>query len=125
MRSLSSSVLKWPDRQTVDRAARTWAARQASRHPELIQAAYFGSYARGNWGVGSDLDLLVIVEHAATSSERRSLGWEIDDLPVPVDILIYTEREWARMQDSGGRFARLLAQQSVWIYPLQHAGNNE
>ncbi|WP_295882705.1 hypothetical protein [uncultured Thiohalocapsa sp.] len=29
-------MLKWPDRETVDAAARRWARQQAGAHPELI-----------------------------------------------------------------------------------------
>jgi hypothetical protein len=47
VRSLNSSVLKWPDRASVDRAVRAWAIDAAGQHPELLRAGYFGSYARG------------------------------------------------------------------------------
>ena len=56
VRSLSSSVLKWPDAQTVERALRRW-TKKAVRDRDDVLRAYFGSYSRGGWGVGSDLDL--------------------------------------------------------------------
>ncbi len=59
VRSLNSSVLKWPSRKTVDRAVRSWTAEQVQQRPEIVRLGYFGSYARGDWGVGSDLDLIV------------------------------------------------------------------
>ncbi len=71
VKSLNSSVPKWPDRLTVDRAARSWAAGEARGHPELLRLGYFGSYASGNAGVGSDLDLIGIVDRAAEKFERR------------------------------------------------------
>ena len=116
VRSLNSSVLKWPDRLTVDRAARTWAASEAWRHPELLRLGYFGSYARGDAGVGSDLDVIAIVDHAAEPFERRSLTWELNALPVPAEIIIYTLDEWERLQKQGERFARMLKSQVVWVY---------
>jgi len=57
VRSLSSSVLVWPSRHEVVRAARAWAEHDAGRHPELLGLGYFGSFAREDWGVGSDLEL--------------------------------------------------------------------
>ena len=123
VKSLNSSVLKWPDRSTVDRAARSWAAREARRHPELLRLGYFGSYARGDAGVGSDLDLIAIVDQTAEPFERRSLEWDLNALPVPAEIIIYTDDEWKRLRKNGGRFARMLESQVVWIYPnpsLQH-----
>ena len=117
VKSLNSSVLKWPDRLAVDRAARSWAAREARRHPELLRLGYFGSYARGDAGVGSDLYVIVIVREAAEPFERRSLIWDLNALPVPADIIIYTRDEWERLQQRGERFARMLKSQVVWVYP--------
>ena len=117
VRSLISPVLKWPDLATVDRAARIWAGEMAAQHPELIQAGYFGSYARGDWGVGSDLDLLAVVTFSPEPCERRALSWDQSRLPVPADLLIYTEEEWQRLQAQGGRFAQTVAREAVWVYP--------
>ena len=78
VKSLNSSVLKWPDRSTVDRAARSWAANEVVKHPELLRLGYFGSYARGDAGVGSDLDLIAIVGQDSEPFERRSLTWDLN-----------------------------------------------
>ena len=117
VKSLNSSVLKWPDRLTVDQAARSWAAGEARRHPELLRLGYFGSYARADAGVGSDLDLIAIVDQAAEAFERRALTWDLNVLPVPAELIVYTLSEWKRLQTQGARFARMLKSQVVWIYP--------
>jgi predicted nucleotidyltransferase len=116
VRSLNSSVLKWPDRSTVDRAARSWAATEAERHSGLVKLGYFGSYARGNAGVGSDLDVIAIVDKASEPFDRRSLTWDLNSLPVPAELIVYTREEWKRLQKEGGRFARMLKHEVVWIY---------
>ncbi len=72
VRSLRSSVLRWPSRSEVDRAVRRWVAAAGRDRPEVLRIGYFGSYARGDWGVGSDLDLLVIVTEAEEAFEKRS-----------------------------------------------------
>jgi predicted nucleotidyltransferase len=46
----------------VEAALREWTREQARLHPELLRLGYFGSYARGDWGVGSDLDLFALVD---------------------------------------------------------------
>ncbi len=117
VRSLNSSVLKWPDGETVDRAVRLWSVRQEGRRPELRRLGYFGSYARGDWGVGSDLDLVAVVEHSPVSFERRNPGWDLNSLPVHAEILVYTADEWRKMQKKGGRFVRMLNAETVWVYP--------
>jgi hypothetical protein len=112
----TSSVLVWPDRDRVDRAVRAWARQESQRHPELVALGYFGSYARGTWGVGSDLDLVAVVRQADARFERRALGFETESLPVPAELLVYTEDEWARLRSAGGRFAETLAREVVWVY---------
>ncbi len=109
VRSLSSSVLVWPDHTQVSKAVHAWVDEVARQHPELLRAGYFGSCARGDWGVGSDLDLVVIVEEASERFERRPLCWDLSRFPVPAELLVYTEDEWQRLQAKGGRFARMMA----------------
>jgi len=117
VRSLTSSVLKWPDLKTVDHAVRKWAAQEGRKHRELRRLGYFGSYASGNWGVGSDLDLIAIVAHASEPFERRNLTWNLETLPVPADFLIYTEEEWKRLHEKGEKFIAVLDLEAVWVYP--------
>ncbi len=117
VRSLTSSVLKWPDLEAVDRAARLWAANLVKGRPDIIKLGYFGSYARGDWGVGSDLDLIVILNRTDEDFERRSLKWKIEQLPVPAQALVYTSEEWEILKERTSRFASVLERDTVWIYP--------
>ena len=116
VRSLSSSVLSWPDRRSVDAAARRWAESAAPAHPGTLAIGYFGSYARGDAGVGSDLDLLVVVDEAALPFFERPLEWSLAGLPVPAEALIYTVDEWRRLAEEGTRFARVLLDETVWVW---------
>ncbi len=109
-------MLRWPDRVTVDRAVRAWATEQAKQRPEVVKLGYFGSYARGDWGVGSDVDLVVVVQTAEEPFEQRTLSWDTSSLPVPAEILIYTESEWRTLKTENGRFARTLVEETMWVY---------
>ena len=82
---------------------------------ELLRLGYFGSYARGDDGPGSDLDLVAVVRASELPFERRTATWNVLGLPVPADLLVYTAREWDALQARGGRFARVLANETVWI----------
>jgi len=115
VRSLNSPVLRWPDRATVERAAAAWAEREAPRHTGLLRLGYFGSYARGDAGVGSDLDLIAVIERSALPFERRALDWDLLELPVPTEILVYTREEWERLHRDGGRFARTVEREARWL----------
>jgi len=115
VRSLDLPVLKWPDRAAVDQAARAWAAEQRGRCPEIVQLGYFGSYARGDWGVGSDLDLVVILERCERPFAERPLDWDSSTLPVPAEILVYTREEWERLLAAANRFVATVAREAVWL----------
>jgi predicted nucleotidyltransferase len=116
VRSLNSPVLKWPDRKAVDRAVQFWSAEQGRRLAELKCLGYFGSYARGDWGVGSDLDLIAVVDETTEPFERRALHWDLNDLPVPAEIIVYTVKEWTDLQKRGNRFSRTIDADIIWTY---------
>lgn len=115
IRSLSSSVLRWPDRDTVSAAVEAWADHEAGLRPQLLKLGYFGSYATGRWGVGSDVDLVAVVAQADRPFSERGRDWDVTTLPVPADILIYTLAEWEAMVARGDRFARVMATEIVWV----------
>lgn len=120
VRSLTSPVLRWPDARAVRQAVARWAEDVVRRHPEVRRIGYFGSYARGDWGVGSDLDLVLVVDRSDQPFERRAAAWEVTQLPVPVDLLVYTLDEWRALLRQG-RFGQVLAREAVWLYPPVHA----
>ena len=115
VRSMNSSVIKWPDLEAVREAIGIWAKEEIPKHPQALRLGYFGSYARGDWGVGSDLDLIAIVAESSEAFERRNLSWSLTSLPVPSELLVYTLAEWESLEEGGGRFARTLSRETVWI----------
>lgn len=116
VRSLSSRVLVWPSRATIEKALRDWAVRQAASRPELLRAGLFGSYARGDWGVGSDLDLVLIVRTCAQPWERRPASWDTLSLPVSVDAVVYTPDEWDALLPKRGSLPHTVSRETVWVY---------
>jgi predicted nucleotidyltransferase len=121
VRSLNTPLLKWPDRATVEAALRAWVADAAARHPDTLQIGVFGSFARGEWAFGSDLDLVIIVGDSDTSRDARLRVWDTSSLPVPVDILVYAQSEWQRLQDRPSRFRDTLAREARWLWPADTA----
>ena len=122
VRSLGSPVLRWPDRETVHKSVVGWVTNLLQARHDVVRVGYFGSYARGDWGFGSDLDLIVILDASGAPSERRQLGLDVLSLPVSVDLLVYTADEWRALAERDTRFYREVMAEAVWVYP--YAGDS-
>lgn len=115
-RSSGSSVLRWPRPVEVNAAVRNLAAALAARHPSLLRFGYFGSYARGDWGVGSDVDLIAIVAQTAVPFVERAREFDASRLPVPADLLVYTQEEWSGLLAEGNSFALRVDGEVRWVF---------
>lgn len=115
VKSLSSAVLRWPSREEVEGALQAWMVRHPI--PGLLALGYFGSYARGDYGVGSDLDLLLVVESSSLPSWQRALTLPLEELPVPAEALVYTLAEWQALPERSPRFAETLRREVRWLLP--------
>jgi predicted nucleotidyltransferase len=82
----------------------------------VLRIGAFGSYARGDWGVGSDLDLVVIVSRSERPFIERGSQFDAASLPVPADVLVYTQTEWDRLQETSPRFHRTVTREAEWLY---------
>jgi len=114
-RSLSSSILKWPNDKEVVLALNRWASEVGRERENIRMIGYFGSYARGNWGVGSDLDVVIVIESSQQPFERRGAEWDTTKLPVPVDLLVYTEEEWRSLAREAS-IAGTVVKEVVWVF---------
>ena len=116
VRSSNSHVLAWPPRDAVAAAARAWGAALKASRSDVVRVGYFGSYARGDWGVGSDLDLVIILSECSEPPLRRGLAFDtISGFPVPVDLLVYTVDEWDRLGAEEAPFVRRLRAEVAWV----------
>ena len=119
VRSLNSRIVKWPDRLAVEAAIRSLLPRLTDAEPRLRALGYFGSYARNEWGVGSDVDLIAVLDVPAGAETPKAidLPWARDiRLPVAHDLFLYSMANLQQMQGEGTRFARMLATETVWVY---------
>ena len=116
VKSSRSSVLVWPKREEVHRALTIWATALAEGQENVSAVGYFGSYAKGDHGVGSDLDLVVLLTHSDKPPERRALRWPLEALPVGADVLAYTLEEWQSGVQEGARMFKMLGATTVWVW---------
>ena len=115
-----SCVHIWPDRAAVERDLLRWVEEQSALHPELRRAGYFGSYAAGRWGVGSDLDVVLLVQHSPLPFWQRTVQWPLETMIVPAEALIYTQDEW-RQKD---KRQIPLAADVCWVWSAETAGGD-
>ena len=74
----------------------------------------FGSAARGDADEWSDLDFVVIKDTQRRFFERLKEAALLVNVPGAIDILVYTPKEWQRMQERESPFAeRVLAEGRV------------
>ncbi|OKY75643.1 MAG: hypothetical protein BM485_07950 [Desulfobulbaceae bacterium DB1] len=79
-----------------------------------VEKAYIaGSVASGGAGAWSDIDLVVIKKTATPFPERPFEFVGLFDLGVPLDILVYTPEEIARMDANPTAFWRDV--QKKWV----------
>ncbi|MEK7730936.1 MAG: nucleotidyltransferase domain-containing protein, partial [Planctomycetota bacterium] len=71
---------------------------------EPQRVVLFGSHARGDAAPRSDVDILVVADSDRTRYERAiPIYRAIADLPVEVDVMVYTPaevRDWSRVDQA-------------------------
>jgi predicted nucleotidyltransferase len=90
-------------------AVTAWARELLARDSNVLRVGCFGSYARGDAGVGSDVDLVVLVR------ERGAAPPDATRLPVHADLLVFSDDEWRALREAGGRLARTLERETLWF----------
>lgn len=117
VRSLNQSVLRWPKPELILAAVQQWAEAQQALRPALTKVGVFGSYGRGDAGVGSDLDLLLVDGAAIGPQQQRLLTWPLERLPLSCDALVLTPTELQELLASGSRMAIELQRDLRWLLP--------
>ena len=87
-----------------------WAEAARQLHPFVRRIGVFRSYARGDAGVGSDLDLVIIVEPG--HGDRL---FDTVSLPVPADVVVFDTERWGELSDAPTGLARTIAREVRWI----------
>jgi predicted nucleotidyltransferase len=106
-----------------DRAGADAQASRSSLGRSIVGLGCYGSYARGDWGVGSDLDVLVVVRSGASGTRgegdlaviRSNLADAMAEIPVPVDLFVLDERDWHEHRRRQTRFYRVLRQEACFV----------
>lgn len=107
--------MRWPERAAVRQSVAAWAEALIESRPEVLAVGAFGSLVREDWGVGSDADVVVLVEEPAdTAFSQRGASFDSRTVPVPTDVLVYTAQEWAAAADRDP-FMRRVHREVEWV----------
>ena len=84
-------------------------------NPEKI--ILFGSYASGNPGEDSDLDILVIKEMKMPRYKRsREVKKHLRGMKIPIDVIVYTKKEVKECKDTKTAFISQAIKQGKVLY---------
>jgi predicted nucleotidyltransferase len=86
------------------------AARIRAAHPEVLSVRLFGSVARGDQAGTSDVDVLIVLKGDESGDQLEWIRkyYSYFRLPVPVDLLVYSEAQLLdRLQSGDPWFARI------------------
>lgn len=79
----------------------------------------FGSFARGDMDEYSDIDIVVIKETKERFVKRLLDIESFADLPIHVDVFVYTPEEFATMFEGGNPFIDKVIKEGKIIYEKQ------
>jgi len=103
-KSSNSAKVFFADAQRAEALLAEIVRKLTAAHPEIVKIILFGSYVRGDFVPGSDLDLLIILEHSDRPFLDRIPQYLPNRVPFPVDVFPYTEAEVRQMQAEGNPF---------------------
>ncbi|MBC7226359.1 MAG: nucleotidyltransferase domain-containing protein [Thermoflexales bacterium] len=88
------------------------AARIRREHPRVQDVLLFGSFVRGDFTPRSDVDVAILLSRDGEPFLKRTDAF-VDyfaDLPLDVNLLVYTQEELGRMLAEGNRLARAIVE---------------
>lgn len=94
----SVSILDFDRKCLLDRIL------QKLENKNVDEAYIFGSFARKKENLWSDIDLLIIKDSSLPFIERPREFFDLLDISIPVDILVYTPTEFIQMKSEKNGF---------------------
>jgi predicted nucleotidyltransferase len=82
----------------------------------VVRAILFGSFARGDADVVSDVDLVLIEPTTAPFVERGLRHLPLFRMGVGVDLLVYTPEEYEKLRREGNPLIERVEEDGVTVY---------
>ncbi|GAH57819.1 unnamed protein product [marine sediment metagenome] len=82
----------------------------------LKKVIIFGSFARGDYHKGSDLDLIIVGEFKERFIDRIGKIIELNDSDLEIDAMVYTEEEFQKMIKERRPFIEQALEEGIVVY---------
>ena len=93
---MSEVIVRRLDRDAILARLRKWAREDLARRDEVRSAVLIGSLAGDRWSARSDADVVIVLADSERPFRDRSAAYSPETgVGVPLDLLVYTEREQA------------------------------
>jgi len=112
------SELCWPD-NFINRKSNKIAKRFINliiKKFNLKKIIIFGSFARGDYHKGSDLDLIIVGEFKERFIDRIGKIIELNDSDLEIEAMVYTEEEFQRMIQERRPFIEQVLEEGIVVY---------
>lgn len=86
------------------------------RRYQPLKVILFGSFARGDFHAGSDIDLLIVKETDLPFTERPAEVLRLCQYTLPLEPLVYTPGELERMCREENAFILSILREGVVLY---------
>jgi len=88
------------------------AAQIRAKHPEVEEVILFGSFVRGDFTPGSDVDVAILLSTDGEPFLQRADRFldAFSDLPLDVNLLVYAREEINRMLAEGNWLAKAIVE---------------
>ncbi len=82
----------------------------------LKKIIIFGSFARGDYHKGSDLDLIIVGEFKERFIDRIGKIIELNDSDLEIEAMVYTEEEFQKMIQERRPFIEQVLEEGIVVY---------
>lgn len=113
---LRSANRKFASQSELLSVAKRMAEQIAATHPEVSRVILFGSVARQDFGVRSDLDLLILLKSSQLPIRERIGEFLEECSSYPTDVFPLTEAELESYLQSGDSFWTQALREGIECY---------
>ncbi len=103
------------DEEKVEKAIEEF-IKKLSKDANVLKIVIFGSFVRGDYAPGSDVDFLIILRNSDKKFVDRIPDFIPQNFPVDVDVFPYTLEEIEKMKKSGNTFIKRIFKEGKVLF---------